>query len=151
MSILILSILIPLAGLWAVVVNDAPAAEVEAKVRGALYEGVAPRIEPEVREVDGERVRVPPDRVVVPAILQELYKKNPEVVVEVLLRVADGARPTDSITAAAFALSLVDSPQVAVVIVEVFKAETYDTLNESWKQTPRQHWIDLIRQKTGKQ
>jgi len=85
--------------------------------------------------------------VIIPKPIVDAYTGHPREVVRLLLRIADGAPPRDSMRAVACALALVDAPNggTAVTCVLGFKESEYDALDSDWAQTPRQHWIAEVR------
>jgi hypothetical protein len=88
--------------------------------------------------------------VVLPDAIEAAYKKHPTATLDVLLAIAEGGRPWDSVTAIAFAMALVVDPAVAPVVISVFKEETYDDVDKDWEVTPRQHWLGKVKKQIHK-
>ena len=115
--------------------------EEQASARKAVYEG--------------RLISVSPKRdffsiLEVPKILTDLYKKNPDAVIDLLSRIADGGNPADSIRAASFAIEMVDGPGAGELCASLFKTATYDTVDKDWGHTPREHWVKHIQAKLKK-
>ncbi len=85
------------------------------------------------------------EQLVIPQALSDLYRKHPGAVLDLLLRIIDGANPDNSVLAAGYAISLQKGPAVGVVCVDIFEKGTYDKLDKAWERTPRQHWIRAIK------
>ena len=86
----------------------------------------------------------PPDLdsgLLIPKKIEAAYAKNADQVEALLLVIAEGAAPDDSIKAIAYLRELRLGTGSGLVCVHVFKAETYDVLSKNWKATPREHWI----------
>lgn len=81
----------------------------------------------------------------VPEQLTKLYQKHPKAVIEVLQKVVDGGSPKDSATAAGYAIELMKGPGVGVVVLDHYKKDTYDSIDPTWKVTPRTHWAGRVR------
>jgi hypothetical protein len=86
----------------------------------------------------------------VPKPLRELYKKQPAAVVHVLLAIIEGANPKDSSLAAGYAAELFDGRGAGVVCVEFFDKSTYDVVDKTWETTPREHWIEKLKERMQK-
>ena len=112
--------------------------EKEKVVRDAVYNGKTLLYSPEER---------PWDRVLrFPEPLTQLYNQHPQAVLHLLLKIMEGGRPTDSVLAAGYAISLQAGPSVGRVCVENFDEKTFDTLDNDWRTTPRKHWIAKVRE-----
>ncbi len=81
----------------------------------------------------------------IPADLNSLYKDYPRDVLAVLVKIVDGANPKDSSLAAGFAISLLKGPAVGVVCISTFDATKYDSFDDNWKCSPRNHWLERIK------
>lgn len=83
--------------------------------------------------------------VVVPVALSNFYAKKPDAVLDLLEAIIAGGNPTDSVSAAAYAISLLEHPGVGEVCLSQFDAETYDEIDKNWQCTPRQHWMKNVK------
>jgi len=117
-------------------------AEQERIVRKAVYEGISGIN----RNFDAH---IPIDTLTVPKPLVELYRTQPRPVIELMLRIIDGAEPEVSARAAGYALELLVQPGVGVIVVmRYFDSQTtYDSIKEGGKITDRQHWMRLVNQR----
>jgi hypothetical protein len=115
-----------------------PPEVVEKVVRDAVYNNNKPRTASPNKDFYSI--------LLVPDSLTEAYKKHPQAVLGVLLRIMDGGNPNDSVLAAGYAISLLRGPGVGIVCIRHFDKETYDTVDKDWEVTPRQHWIKRVRQ-----
>ena len=86
----------------------------------------------------------------VPVAVEAAYKENPAGTLKLLLSIAEGGRPWDSVKALSFAMAVVDDPAVASVVVSLFKEKTYDEVDVDWEVTPRQHWLSKVKAKIEK-
>ena len=84
--------------------------------------------------------------VLVPDDLSKLYKSHPIGVLDLLVRVADGGSPLESVTAATYALALLDPMGGGIICASGFDRNTYDDIVNAWGETPRYHWINIIKQ-----
>jgi hypothetical protein len=122
-------------------------AAAEKVVRQAVYDQ-PPTVEPvPQKDSQGRTVNVPITILVVPKPLAELYKRHPRPVLELLLRIMDGANPRESSLAAGYAMELLGGPGRGLVCVEFFNKDTYDAVDKDWEKTPRQHWMKKVREK----
>jgi len=112
-------------------------AEQERIARKAVYEGIS-GIHTDLSTLH--------DSVTVPDPLVDLYRTHPRPVIELMLRIIDGATPEVSARAAAYATDLLQGRGVGVVVVRNFFANeaAYDSIDEAWKMTPRQHWMRKV-------
>ncbi len=125
-----------------VAVNGAELTDGEARaVREAAYGGPLLLFTPE--RPDGGRGA---EMVTVPAGLVTLYQRKPRAVVELLLVVVEGARPSDSVRAAAYALALTDRPTAGALPARHFDEETYDA-PDSNRINSRAGWAKAVRAK----
>ncbi len=108
----------------------------ERVVRDAVYYEEAATFSK--RELPGASMLVVPER------LQKVYKEHPEAVVDLLLKIMEGANPRESVLAAGYAMSLLKGPARGAVCVENFEAKKYDSLDKDWRVTPRKHWIGRV-------
>lgn len=83
--------------------------------------------------------------VVVPVALSDFYAKKPDAVLDLLEKIIAGGNPTDSVSAAAYAISLLEHPGVGEVCLSLFDAETYDEIDKNWQCPPRQHWQNHVK------
>ena len=83
----------------------------------------------------------------IPKKIEAAYGKNADEVEALLLAIADGAAPDDSIKAIGYLRELRMGTGSGLVCVQVFKRESYDVLNKNWKVTPREHWISNYKEK----
>lgn len=83
------------------------------------------------------------DKVLIPWEIQELYKEKPEGVLDLLIRIADGANPFESMTAATYGLELAEGTGCGRVCFGTFKEDKYDS--EDWGQSLRMNWISRLR------
>ena len=83
--------------------------------------------------------------VVVPVALSDFYAKKPDAVLDLLEDIIAGGNPTASVSAAAYAISLLEHPGVGEVCLSQFDAETYDEIDKNWQCTPRQHWMKNVK------
>jgi hypothetical protein len=90
-------------------------------------------------------------RLLIPKALSDLYRQHPSAVLELLLKIVDGANPDDSVLAAGYAVSLLNNAAVGVVCVDVFDKDTYDKVDKAWKTTPRKHWMRVIEEDAREQ
>ena len=93
---------------------------------------------------------LPFDEVGIPKSLKDAYVKRPKAVIELLLTIAEGGEPRDSMKAVAYAISLIDGPGVGVVVVSVFDRAKYDDIDPAWEETPRRHWIGKLNERIRK-
>ena len=116
--------------------------EQERIVRKAVYEGISGIN----RNFDAH---MPIDTLTVPKPLAELYRTQPRPVIDLLLRIIDGAEPEVSARAAGYALELLVKPGVGVnVVMHYFDSPTtYDSIKEGGKITDRQHWIRKVNER----
>ncbi len=105
-------------------------------VRQAVYENDALLYSPD---------RSPEWRLLaVPRPLENLYKKHPAAVSDVLQTIMEGANPRDSSLAAGYAFELFYGPGTGIVCVEFFDKKTYDAMDKDWETSPREHWIQKL-------
>lgn len=88
--------------------------------------------------------------VIVPQAVRAAFRKNPAAARELLGRIADGAGGEDSVAAASYAIELATGPGAGVFCSRLFKSASYDTVDATWKQTPREHWVQMIRDEVAK-
>jgi hypothetical protein len=112
-------------------------AQDEAAIRRVVYQGRARRI--------GSRQGLNLE-VIVPAPLADLYVKQPDAVLDVLTEIIAGGNPMDSVTAAAYAISLLEGPAVGEVCIALFDKDHYDLTDDDWNCSPRQHWLKVTKQ-----
>ncbi len=86
----------------------------------------------------------------VPPIIAELHKKNPDAVLNLLVRVADGGNADDSNRAVCYAMEMVFAPGMGDMVAGMYKAANYDTVDKDWGRTPREHWLKHLRGKLTK-
>jgi hypothetical protein len=121
-------------------------ADAENAVRRSVYD-TPPAVSPILpRNSRGEIASPPITIVVVPDPVPKLYKEHPRAVIELLLRIMDGANPRQSSQAAGYALELMAGPGNGLVCIEFFDPKTYDTVQKDSKTTLRQHWIKKVRE-----
>jgi hypothetical protein len=125
-------------------------ADAEKLVRRAVYDN-PPKVSP-IPQIDARTgIEWPPITIlVVPEPVANLYKQRPRRVLELLLRIMDGAEPKQSSLAAGYALELMGPPSRGLVCIEVFDKNTYDLVEKNWKSTPRQHWIKRVQEGMAK-
>ena len=109
--------------------------ELEQSVRSAVY-NKSSQVESPNRDFR--------DILIVPQPLADSYKKDPKAVLELLLKIIDGANPPESALAAGYAIELLSGPGVGVICVEYFDKAKYDALDKDWKTTIRNHWMGKI-------
>jgi hypothetical protein len=120
-------------------------AEAEKSVRQAVY-NYPPAVSPIPQKDPRTGIELPPITILVlPEPLAKLYKQHPRRVLELLLRIMDGADPKQSSLAAGYALELMGPPGRGLVCIELFDKNTYDVIEKNWKTTPRQHWIKRVQ------
>jgi hypothetical protein len=90
------------------------------------------------------------DEIVVPKELAEVYKDHPRETILVLLAIIDGAKPDDSVLAAAYAIALLHGAPVGPVCYKFYDRKTYDDVDEDWETTPRKHWRGKVRESFAK-
>jgi hypothetical protein len=112
--------------------------EQEAAVRADVYKHT-PRLYSPNQDFNSE--------VEVPRKLVQLYSSHQTETLEILLRIADGASPTEAITAITYAFALVDGPGGGVACIQLFDAGAFDKMDKAWATTPRRHWIAKLREK----
>lgn len=110
--------------------------EEKATVRNAIY-GQNPSTESPNRDFRSQ--------LVIPKAVSELYKQKPDGVLELLVTIADGASPSDSLLAVSTAIELIDGPGGGVACVLIYKYDTWDKVDDDWKCTPREHWLKGVR------
>jgi len=131
----------------AIMMHTAPAAQLvaadEAAVRQAVY-GKHPSTGVP-RGGLGEILLVP-DEVV------EVYRRHPAETLTLLITIAEGASPSDSILAVGYAMELAGGPGRGAIITlpSANRAATYDVIDKDWKHTPRQHWVGVVRKLMAK-
>jgi len=114
----------------------------ERLVRKAVYEGSS--------AIQSNLDTLPvQDSLWVPEPLIELYRSHSRPVIELLLRIIDGAEPEVSARAAGYALELLLGPGNGVVVVQHYadNQTTYDTIRKGGKITDRQHWILKVNER----
>jgi hypothetical protein len=116
----------------------------EKAVRNAVYSGELHLAHP----LEGKFALL--EVVEVPAAVEAAYKENPAATLKLLLSVAEGGRPWDSVKALSFAMAMVEDPAVASVVVSLFQEKTYDEVDVDWEVTPRQHWLGKVKAKIEK-
>ena len=81
--------------------------------------------------------------------LLDLYRTHPRPVIELLMRIIDGATPEVSARAAGYAIELLEGPGVGVVVVRLFVEDetTYDTVRKDSKITELLHWIRKVNER----
>jgi hypothetical protein len=119
-------------------------AKTEKTVRDAVYSGELRLAHP----LDGKYALL--EIVEVPVAIEAAYKENPAATLKLLLSIAEGGRPWDSVKALSFAMALVEDPAVGSVVVSLFKEKTYDEVDVDWEVTPRQHWLGKVKAKIEK-
>lgn len=80
-----------------------------------------------------------------PAGVEVAYKKNPAETLAMLLKVAEGGNPSDSVKAICYALDLREGPGAGVPLSMIFKPKTWDRFDKDWKATPRDHWAAQLK------
>jgi hypothetical protein len=78
----------------------------------------------------------------IPGSLHDLYEKNPQLTMGVLLRIIRGGSPSDSRVAVAFALGADGSPISLWSLLE--SCDDYDYLEEATGVTKRESWARLV-------
>lgn len=86
-----------------------------------------------------------PGILLLPEPLVEVYKEKPAAVMTLLLEIVDDSSPHESALAAAYAIAFQSGPRVATAVFSGFEPDKYDLVNEHWKVTPREHWINSIK------
>jgi len=124
-------------------------AEAEKSVRQGVY-NYPPTVSPIPQKDARGNESLPITIVVVPEPVPAIYKKNPRAVLELLIRIVDGADPKQSSLAAAYALELIGPRSRGLVCIEFFDAKTYDIIEKDAKVTLRHHWIMKIRDAMAK-
>ena len=119
-------------------------AKVEKAIRDGVYSGGLELAHPLVGKYALLEI------VVVPAKIEIAYKENPHATLNLLIAIAEGGRPRDSMLAVSFAFALVDSPAVASVVYRVYKEDTYDAVEVHWEVTPRRHWLGKLKEMMNK-
>ena len=89
--------------------------------------------------------------VVVPKDVIAVYTKNPAETLALLLKIAEGGNPSDSVKAACYSLDLRDGPGAGVPCALMFKSEAWDKADKDWKTTPREHWVTQLKAKAPKE
>jgi hypothetical protein len=74
-----------------------------------------------------------------------IYKKKPLATLRLLLKIVEGGNPKDGMLAAGYAISLVQSPAVAMVCVRR-RQDEFDKVSEGVKTTPRRHWTEKVKE-----
>jgi hypothetical protein len=114
--------------------------EQERIVRNSIYEGSS--------GIETNRQTLL-DYLWVPEPLVNLYRKRPRSVVELMLRIIDGASPDVSARAAGYAFELLFGQGNGVIVVQRYAANptTYDSVREGGSITDRQHWIRKVKER----
>jgi hypothetical protein len=104
---------------------------------------------------DGELATESPNRdfnsvMVLPKAVAAVYRKNPTEARALLVKIADGGNPADSVKAVCYALDLRDGGGAGVPCALLFKTETWDKVDKDWKVTPREHWLAQLKEKEPK-
>jgi hypothetical protein len=113
----------------------------EKLIRDAVYGG---------KLLIAESDRIGHTMIGVPQPVTEMYVKHRHSVLNLLITIAEGGNPRDSVLAAAYSIALLDGPAVAVVCARNFDRAAYDVVDEDWETTPRKHWITKIRERIAK-
>lgn len=91
----------------------------------------------------------PPDSLkltlLVPEAVRRAYASKPAATVELLLRIADGGSPSDSVVATSYVLELSGGPGAGLAYVHLYKWDAYDQLDPDYGATPRQHMGQAAR------
>jgi hypothetical protein len=87
----------------------------------------------------------PQEQLIIPEALSDIYRKHPRAVLDLLVKIIDGANPNDSVVAAGYAVSLLHGPAVRIVCVDLFRKDTYDKVKKAWDTTPRIHWMRVVK------
>ncbi len=91
-------------------------------------------------------MKIPTRVVVIPEELLAMYQKDPDVILDALMRVVQEAKPVDSVKAAAFALDLPRRGSGLLAIRQIREwSEGYDEVQEGQDKTRRQKLIELIQ------
>ena len=77
-----------------------------------------------------------------PKQIAEAYAKAPSSVIGLLLRIVDGGNPTDSFSAAVYALALLGPAGAGLAPIALFDKATYDVVAKNRTMTWRYHWIE---------
>lgn len=133
-----LLLLIPVSHMSAEETKPALDAQQEKIVRESVYDS-NPRLESPKRDFQSI--------LVIPTPLADVYKEKPQAVLDLLLKIMEGASPKDSALAAGYALALLDGPGGGVVCVEHFDKAIYGVVDKDWKITPRAHWVQKVKTK----
>ena len=104
---------------------------------------------------DGEFATESPNRdgtsvVVVPKGVRAAYRKNAAETESLLLQIAEGGNPADSIKGVSYLLELRDGPGAGVPCVLVFKYQSWDAVDKDWKMPPRDHWVTELKKSKSK-
>jgi hypothetical protein len=88
----------------------------------------------------------------VPDELVDVYRRHPAETLKLLIMIAEGAAPADSILAVGYAMELAGGPGRGAVITlpSANRVAAYDVIDKDWKRTPRQHWVDVVRKLVAK-
>ena len=115
--------------------------EEQACARKAIYEGSLISVSPK-RDFDSV--------LQIPEVLTAMYKKNPAAVRDLLIRIADGGSPHDSIRAVSYLIEMADGPGSGELVASLFSAASYDSVDKDWGHAPREHWLKHLRGKLTK-
>ena len=119
-------------------------AEEVAAVRNAVYDGKLQTYSP-------DRDLLSPKRLLhLPKGLAELYKKNPDQVLDLLIRIADGGNPADSIRAICYAYELKVGPGHGAAWSHDMEYKTHDVVAEGDKRSTREIYVLVLRAKLAK-
>ncbi|MBY0456365.1 MAG: hypothetical protein K2V38_03435 [Gemmataceae bacterium] len=112
--------------------------EERAAVRSGVYEG---DLETESPERDGN------SRVVVPKPVVAAHRKNATETEALLLKIVEGGAPDHAFKAVCYLLELRDGPGGGYLVSLEFDYSAWDKIDMHWKATPRDHWLDLLKDK----
>ena len=80
----------------------------------------------------------------IPSELEKAFLKDKDSTLAELVQIATKGSQIDSVTAAAYAMTLLNCKFGGVVCLDTFDTKSYDRIQEGWNSTFRDHWIDRI-------
>lgn len=81
---------------------------------------------------------------IVPADLKAAYAKDPAAVRRLLIKIVEGARPSDAHKATCFAKALITNPVAAGSFAALEIKEDFDEIREGQKRTMRQTFLMML-------
>jgi hypothetical protein len=119
----------------------------EKVARDAVYRGGLATSTPAAGKYRGLEI------IAMPAVLEELYAKHPREVIELLLTIAEGANPADSMKAVTYATSLLETPAGGAWLARLFQDRKldieakYDEIPPRGDESQRRYFIRKVQEK----